>query len=69
MNDADFPHSPTIYGCRVETYGPYSQDYMRSISFASAFILWVLFVFVNLFSNVFIIIRYNVRVLVPFILI
>ncbi|AGA23724.1 Hypothetical protein A7A1_3106 [Bacillus subtilis subsp. subtilis str. BSP1] len=25
-----FLHSPAIYGCRVETYGPYSQDYMRS---------------------------------------
>ncbi|CAI8740180.1 hypothetical protein EMIT074MI3_30221 [Bacillus licheniformis] len=24
-----FLHSPMIYGHRVETYGPYSQDYMR----------------------------------------
>ncbi len=25
-----FLHSPAVYGSRVETYGPYSQDYMRS---------------------------------------
>jgi len=25
-----FPHSPTINGRQVETYGPYPRDYMRS---------------------------------------
>jgi len=28
---ATFPHSPIIYGNRVETYEPYSRDYMRAI--------------------------------------
>ncbi len=26
-----FPHSPTIYGSRVETDGPYPQKYMKVI--------------------------------------
>jgi hypothetical protein len=29
-NQSDpFPHSPIIYGYWVETFGPYSQNYMR----------------------------------------
>ncbi|GAB6006690.1 hypothetical protein JCM12214_25900 [Geobacillus vulcani] len=26
-----FPHSPIIYGDWVETFGPYSQNYMRDL--------------------------------------
>jgi|HigsolmetaAR206D_1030411.scaffolds.fasta_scaffold01689_2 hypothetical protein len=31
-NAKAFPHSPVIYGRRVETFGPYSQDYMRKLN-------------------------------------
>jgi hypothetical protein len=30
-----FPHSPIIYGNRVETYRPYSYYYMRAIEYFS----------------------------------
>lgn len=29
-----FPHSPIIYGYRVETYGPYSHYYTRGYLFS-----------------------------------
>ncbi len=28
---ADFPYSPAIYGCQVETYGPYFHRYIRCL--------------------------------------